>query len=214
MKYTSVSHWKIGHNVQQNWDSVESWQDYCKENTHVIWSKLFKAADGELIGRYPDASSEFAEFSKIISEISSVKFTFVEGQPVPEPRSGKSVAVVLGIAWKVFKAAKRTGPSRIAEQRLDRPARVNSTNFMTGVPVRMVVEAAQRYYDYRQENPPEKDGELQQKFLAAIDSAKRQRITEQDAREILESYWNSHDDSGDWLKSEDGRALLDKLNKA
>lgn len=110
---------------------------------------------------------------------------------------------------------------RITEQRLNRPARVNSTNFMTGVPVRMVVEAAQRYYGYRQENPPEKDGELQQKFLAAIDSAKRQRITEQDAREIILSfYWfmeNFKNKNGrnpsvvEWYEAE-GRALLDKLN--
>lgn len=39
-----------------------------------------------------------------------------------------------------------------------------------------------------------------------------ERITEQDAREILGAYWDSSDDCGDWLKSVDGRALLNKLN--
>lgn len=38
------------------------------------------------------------------------------------------------------------------------------------------------------------------------------RIAEQDVREILDAYWNSTDDCGDWLKSVDGRALLNKLN--
>lgn len=38
------------------------------------------------------------------------------------------------------------------------------------------------------------------------------RITEQDAREILNAYWASNADDDDWIATEEGRALLDKLN--
>ena len=54
MKYTSLSHWNTGHNVQQNWNSVEEWQDYCIEDSSVIWSKLFTSVDGEFIEEYPE----------------------------------------------------------------------------------------------------------------------------------------------------------------
>lgn len=54
MKYTSLSHWNTGHNVQQNWNSVEEWQDYCIEDSSVVWSKLFISTDGGFIGEYPE----------------------------------------------------------------------------------------------------------------------------------------------------------------
>lgn len=54
MKYTSLSHWNTGHNVQQNWNSVEEWHDYCEEDSSVVWSKLFTSVDGEFVGEYPE----------------------------------------------------------------------------------------------------------------------------------------------------------------
>lgn len=52
----------------------------------------------------------------------------------------------------------------------------------------------------------------QAKNSGAVPAERPPRITEQDVREILEAYWDSHDDCGDWLKSVDGRDLLNKLN--
>lgn len=46
------------------------------------------------------------EFTRIMSRINSVNFEFVNGEPEPAPRSGRSVPVILGVAWKVFRAAK------------------------------------------------------------------------------------------------------------
>ena len=46
------------------------------------------------------------EFKEIINHISKVDFEFVNGEPVVAPRSGKSCALVIGVAWKVFKATK------------------------------------------------------------------------------------------------------------
>lgn len=76
-----------------------------------------------------------------------------------------------------------------------------------------------RIYPYRNDYGIELPKPLPVEFMAHmataltwVDKKQTPRITEQDVREILESYWNSHDDSGDWLKSEDGRALFDKLN--
>lgn len=48
------------------------------------------------------------EFKKIIERISSVNFEFVNGEPEAEPRSGRSVPIILGVAWKVFKASKKS----------------------------------------------------------------------------------------------------------
>lgn len=42
--------------------------------------------------------------------------------------------------------------------------------------------------------------------------ADRSRITEQDAREILDAYWCSTDDCVDWVKGEDCQSLLNRLN--
>ena len=56
------------------------------------------------------------EFSSIISKINSVNFKFVDGEPEPEPGSGRSVPVILGVAWKVFKAARSNQSPRITEQ--------------------------------------------------------------------------------------------------
>jgi hypothetical protein len=52
-----------------------------------------------------------SEFKRIISGISSVDFNFVNGEPEPAPKSGKSVPIILGVAWKVFKAAKKNTPN-------------------------------------------------------------------------------------------------------
>ena len=60
MKYTSLSHWNTGHNVQQNWNSVEEWKDYCKEDTSVVWSKLFTSVDGGFIVEYPERLQQYA----------------------------------------------------------------------------------------------------------------------------------------------------------
>lgn len=50
------------------------------------------------------------EFYKAMKEISAVNFTFVGGIPIPEPRSGKSASLVIGVAWKAFLSAKRSQP--------------------------------------------------------------------------------------------------------
>jgi hypothetical protein len=46
------------------------------------------------------------EFFDIMKSINSVEFKFVNGEPEAAPRSGKSVPIILGVAWKVFKASK------------------------------------------------------------------------------------------------------------
>lgn len=125
------------------------------------------------------------------------------------------------LIWQASRAVLGAQSPRITEQEpvLDKSARVNATNFMAGVPARMVVEAAQRYYEYRQENPPEKDSELQQKFFAAIDSIKKPVISQDQLLEIAISAISSVQSFSGlasphaqrWLE-EDGRAILDKLN--
>lgn len=48
------------------------------------------------------------EFKKLIGRISSVNFEFVNGEPEAELRSGRSVPIILGTAWKVFKASRKS----------------------------------------------------------------------------------------------------------
>ena len=66
----------------------------------------------------PDKNTLELEFLSIMAKINSVNFKFVDGEPEPELGSGRSVPVILGVAWKVFKAARNTQSTRITEQEL------------------------------------------------------------------------------------------------
>lgn len=97
MKYTSLSHWNTGHNVQQNWNSVEEWQDYCTEDSSVVWSKLFKSVDGELIGEYPERLLQTSSVAATVGKL-TVYREFREYQnSLKEDHKGYLTHIVTGI---------------------------------------------------------------------------------------------------------------------
>lgn len=192
--------------VPDDWDS-QAYQSMCDNLEH--WKS--RAVEAENL------------VEKIRNEMSPMHM----GEPVITSAETVDQALIAAgyardaIRYKSELDELRSAP-RITEQEpvLDKPARVNATNFMAGVPARMVVEAAQRYYEYRQENPPEKDSELQKKFFAAIDSIKKPAISQEQLLEIAISAISSVQSFSGLASShaqrwfdDAGRAILNKLNE-
>lgn len=67
MKYTSLTHNNRGHNTQSDFPSVSYWEDYCKEDESIIWSKVYEARSGALVKSY--WSEEFEECRGEVNDI-------------------------------------------------------------------------------------------------------------------------------------------------
>lgn len=84
--------------VQEFWDNRRNVIEFAEQIGRAAIAKASQQVQGE--------NALKLEFISIMSRINSVEFEFVNEEPEPAPRSGKSVPVILGVAWKVFKAAK------------------------------------------------------------------------------------------------------------
>ena len=209
-----VSYW----NKENHVDDISEWFDpdgdhlpdglrkiYVQEIEEVVSTHLTEAGAGQFIARKQH------DYPKLYTYAESAYWS-------PQLRQLQD--------WIISLPNIETPSPRITEQdarekMLKKPAMVNATTFREGVSERLVVEAAQRYYEFRQENPPEKDEEFRNKFFEAIDSVKSIAISEQAALEIGKSAmasvksftgiveWHSHLER--WWENE-GCALLNKLN--
>lgn len=118
----------------------------------------------------------------------------------------------VGHGWKPL--FERPLPAQQIDERLDKPARVNATIFRESVSKGLVIEAAQRYYEWRRENPPESDEAFRNKVLDFIDGNQAHQIPE--GYEKLLEYWHASRNMyyiGD-VSAEKEREYEDRYEKA
>ena len=60
MKYTSLTHDNRGYNIQLDFTNVSYWEEQCRKDDAIVWSKIYEARSGILVKSY--WSDEFEEY--------------------------------------------------------------------------------------------------------------------------------------------------------
>ena len=65
MKYTSLTHYVNGTNTQSDWYYTNRWEEYCRQNLDIVWSKIYESRSGISVKSYfPDEFEEYREIGQ------------------------------------------------------------------------------------------------------------------------------------------------------